>query len=80
MKRLDETDIESLGGELSHEKEGNPNKKYSFGKHSLIFNSKNGWCIITVRSDVRQEDYAAYVGVIKSKSELKRLFDRIKPI
>jgi len=77
VKRLDEADIESLGGELSHKEEGNPNKMYYFSKHSLIFNYKNGWCIITVRNDVRKEDYTAYVGVIKNKSELKRLFDNL---
>jgi len=77
VKRLDEKDIEQLGGELSHEEEGNPNKMYYFGKHSLIFNYRNGWCIITVRNDERQEDYTAYVGTIKNKSELKRLFDNL---
>ncbi|NJO25811.1 MAG: hypothetical protein HC867_08715 [Bacteroidia bacterium] len=77
VKRLDEADIKSIGGELSHEEDGNPNKMYYFGKHSLIFNGVNGWCIITVRSDARQEDHTAYVGVIKNKSELKRLFDNL---
>ena len=77
VKTLEEIDIKNLGGKLSHEEESNPNKMYYFEKHSLIFNCKNGWCIITVRSAERQEDYTAYVGLIKNKSELNRLFDNL---
>lgn len=77
VKYLDETDIETIGGRLSHEEKGNPNKMYYFGKHSLIFNYINRWCILTIRNDERQEDYTAYVGTIKNKSELKRLFDNL---
>jgi len=72
VKVLDEADITQLGFELNHEEKGNPNKMFFLGKHSLIWNYK-GWCILTVRSDERQEDYTAYVGYLRNKSELKRI-------
>lgn len=75
VKYLDEQDIKSIGGKLTHEQEGNPNKMYYFGEHSLIFNYRNRRCVITIRNNDRQEDYTAYVGIIKNKAELKRLFD-----
>lgn len=77
VKYLDESDIEAIGGILSHEEKGNPNKMYYFGKNSLVYNCTNRWCIITIRNDERQEDYTAYVGTIKNKSELKRIFENL---
>ena len=74
---LSEHDIYELGFELNYEEENNSNKMYFLGKHSLIRNCRN-WCIITVRSDERQEDYTGYVGVIKNKSELKHLLQQLK--
>lgn len=73
---LSEHDIYKLGFELNFEEENNPNKMYVLGKHSLIRNNHN-WCIITVRSDERQEDYTGYVGVIKNKSELTRILQQL---
>lgn len=72
VKVLDEKDIAYFGFILNHSVEGNPNKMFYLGKHSLIWNKK-GWCILTIRSDERQEDYTAYVGYLRNKSELKRI-------
>lgn len=73
---LSEHDIYELGFELNYEEENNPNKMYYLGKHSLIRNHHN-WCILTVHNDEREEDYTAYVGVIKNKSELKRILQQV---
>lgn len=73
---LSEHDIYELGFELNYEEENNPNKMYYLGKHSLIRNHHN-WCILTVHNDEREEAYTAYVGVIKNKSELKRILQQV---
>jgi hypothetical protein len=76
VRVLNEHDIYELGFELKYEEENNPNKMYFLGKHSLIRNNHNR-CIITVRSDERQEDCTGYAGVIKNKSELKRILQQL---
>ena len=76
VRSLTETDVLDIGFELNYKEKNNPNKMFFLGKHSLIRNHNN-WCIITVRNDERQEDYTAYVGHIKNKSELKRILKQV---
>lgn len=76
VKYLDEEDIIELGGVLMHEEKGNPNKMFHIGDHSIIWN-QTGWCIITVRTKERHEDYTAFVGTIKNKSELRRILKQV---
>lgn len=77
VKHLDHDDIIELGGELMHEEHYNHNKLFHLENHSVILNPKNGWCVITVRSKERQEDYTAFVGTIKNKSELRRILKQV---
>lgn len=73
VKYLDREDIEELGFEYAGENSNNPNALYYFGKHSIIHNKINNRCVITMWDENRPADYAAFVGAIKNKSELKKL-------
>ncbi len=75
VKCLNREDIESLGWFYKQTTDAGldyfwDNKTQ---KHSIICNYTTGWTVITVRSDARKEDYTAFAGYIKNKSELKRL-------
>jgi hypothetical protein len=79
VKLLDAADIV---GELSARfvSQENGNLFYYFGdkfQHSIIFNQKSQWCIITKRCDVRKEDYTCFVGTIRNKSELKKVMQMV---
>jgi hypothetical protein len=77
VKYLDEADIvEALKAQLypTEADTGNHNKMFVFGRtqqHSIIFNPKSCRCVITLRDDIRKEDYTAFVGTIRNLSELR---------
>jgi len=79
VKHLDRSDIESLEWEYKETTEG----KYDYfwdkgaGKHSILYSETQKRCLVTIRNEVRKEDFTAFVGTIKNKSELKRLLKQL---
>ena len=78
-KYLDRGDIEECGWVLKEEMKYD--RLYFWDKqtkkHSIIYNLRNKWMLITVRNDARSEDYTAFAGYVNNKSELKRIMKQV---
>ena len=80
VKKLDEQDIKDIGGKLRHNPTDSFNLFFYYKEiHSIILNPKNQWCLITVRSEARQEDYTGFCGFIDNITELKKILTKILP-
>lgn len=78
VKYLDQEDIESLRWCF---KETTPSGLGYFWdikkNHSIIYDYKNHRAVITIRDNIRKEDYTAFVGYINNKSELKKIMQQL---
>lgn len=80
VKFLDKTDIERCGWIYKDINE--PQLDYFWDseteKHSISYNYKTHRMIITGREDISKEDYSAFNGFIKNKSELKKIMEQLR--
>lgn len=77
VKYLDREDIESMGWYFKSKTDGGLDYLWSNNHiHSIIFDPITKRCVITIRDEDRKEDYTAFVGTIKNKSELKKIMQQ----
>lgn len=78
VKYLDRQDIESLGWYYKNTSEEGYEYFLSFNLiHSILYSMKLKQAVITIWDEEKEEDYTAFVGYVKNKSELKKLIQQL---
>lgn len=77
VKYLDKKDIESLGWKFKDKINSQVDYYWSKDdKHSIVHTHTRNRILLTIRDDARETDYTAFVGIIKNKSELKKIMNQ----
>ena len=82
VKCLDREDIENLGWYYKSTTDVGLDYFWDVDKseHSIIYDYKKQRAVVTVRDSNRKEDYSAFVGTIRNKSELIKLMKQLNII